>query len=113
MDRDATIRWLAQILYGTAPLRDAACRGRDALFDDVTEATGTDRAERLSAALGLCRRCPARLACSTVIHPTIGGRGGVAVQGGKALIGPELTRPGRTVICHKSHSGIRVIIGTE
>jgi hypothetical protein len=35
----------------------------------------------LNASPALCRRCPARLACSTVLPPP-GQRGGVAVQGG-------------------------------
>lgn len=34
MDRDAVIRLLCEILRGTATLTVAACRGKDALFDD-------------------------------------------------------------------------------
>ncbi|MGH3573734.1 MAG: hypothetical protein ACRDUW_18240 [Pseudonocardiaceae bacterium] len=86
------IKLLSAILHNTGPLRDAVCRHRGELFDDHSAETAQARTERLSAALELCKRCPARLACSTLVPPPI-GRGAVAVQAGRVLAGPALHHP--------------------
>ena len=64
--KQGTVAALEQILDGTGPLRDAACRGHSDLFDprnlETSESHSSAR-ERHELAIAICRACPALDPC--------------------------------------------------
>jgi hypothetical protein len=73
--------------YGPLPdLPDAACRGRDPMFDDKLpgESAEAQRA-RWDAALAVCRGCPAQARCRDLLDAPGARWPGVGVMAGRVL----------------------------
>jgi hypothetical protein len=68
-------------------LPDAACRGRDPMFDDkLPGESAAEQRARWDAALAVCRGCPAQAACRKLLDAHPPGRwSGVGVQAGRVL----------------------------
>lgn len=84
LDPEGTTRLLSRILWELPSLPLAACRERPGLFDDrLPGETPEQRAERLEAAVTVCRRCPELTVCEQLPMPR--GWHSVGVQAGRAV----------------------------
>lgn len=85
LDAEGSIRLLSAVLWELPALPRAACRDHWPDFDDrVPGETPEQRAQRLEAAVTVCRGCPELAVCQQLPMPR--GWHGVGVQAGRVLV---------------------------